>query len=1120
MDELNDRNSRLSPLKRRLFEWRLLNAQNLSSAGSQTTSIKSHDAKRFPLTHAQQSMWFLANMQGGASFHNIHITIRLDGQLDIAALQGALDEIVKRHSILRTIYRNIDGQLTAEVKENWDLEIAFQPLTVEEEELQSTLEDLVRLELSRSFNLEVDLLFRPFLIRLAHDVHFLLIVSNHIAFDGLSTGVFIRELDALYDAFSTGKPSPLPDVEMQFSDFVLWSQDPAREKHLQEQRDYWLEQLEGAADYLDLPTDHPRPTGHNYSGNRLVWRIPAELQNALKNFSRHERATSFMSLLGAYHVLLYRYTGQMDICVGAPVGGRVLPQVKDTIGNFINTLVLRGDLSGNPPFRQFFQKVRDKVFGGLENQEVPLEWLLGALKPQRRDNAMQLVQVLIDHLKKPPDTFRIGDLTGNLVPINPQKTLYDIVLIIAESDRTTDIYLNYRTDLFEEETMERFLDHYKTLLEGITANPDCPIDLLPLLTRDELDQQLIKWNRLNENPPFGSRVDQLFEKRVEENPEHTAVVCGGRRLTYLELNMRANQLARYLRRLDVGPEVVVGICLERSLELAVAVLAVLKSGGAYVPLDPDLPEERMAFMIQDAGVDVILTQKGLPFEGIAQNQKLIYLDLKGGWFIGEGIENLNLPVADSSLAYVIYTSGSAGEPKGVQVPRLGLDNAIEPVVKAWSLGPADRFLHNMSFNFDAGTSLLLRPLCAGAELHISEGRGLYGADLIQALRDLEITMVALPPSLLAALPFEALPSLRTMIVGGEACPPDLATVWSKGRQFFNMYGPTETSITATMAEIDAQTGRTPIGRPIPNYQVYILDHNLQPVPVGVRGELLIGGVGLARGYLNNPEFTAEKFIPNPFSFQPGERMYRTGDQVRYLADGKIDFLGRIDQQVKLRGYRIELGDIESHLRSHPKVQEAVVTLVDRQDEASSTIEKILAAYVVPNPGAEPEIEQLRAYLRLKLPDYMVPAAIMFMVALPRTNTGKVDRNALPLPSKEILPSKNPVIAPRSDLERVLTGIWADVLGYERIGVDDNFFSLGGHSLLAVRVNAIISSYFGVEPPLRTIFESPTVMEFSERMIQIAGGSVDLEKTSNMIIHLANLTEDDVRDLLQKYQKDS
>ncbi len=1033
----------------------------------------------FPASFAQQRLWFLHQLAPGNPFYNVGCALRLTGKLNLAALEQTFNEIVRRHEILRTSFimgedliQAIAPHLTIALPA-----IDLQHLVATEREKQ--LSRLITEEFQRPFSLTTAPLLRVTILQLDAAEYVLLLNLHHIIADGWSIGVLVRELGGLYTAFVKGELSPLPELPLQYADFTEWQRQWLQGEVLSTQLAYWRQQL-GNLPVLNLPTDKPRPTVPTYQGAKQLLELPHSLKQGLEELSRQVGVTLFTTLLTGFQTLLYHYTGQDDIVCGVPIANRNRLEIEGLIGFFVNTLVLRSDLSGNPTFRELLVRVREVVLGAYTHQDLPFEKLVEDLHPERDLSRNPLFQVSFSLQNTPISALELPDLNLSLLEVDNGSAKLDLEFHFWSEGETLKGQVIYSTDLFHHTTITRMVGHFQTLLEGIVANPEQPLCELPILTIPERQQLLYDWNDTKQEN-LGNCIHYLFETQVKNSPDAIAVVFETQRLTYRELNIRANQLAGYLQQLGVVPESIVGICVERSVEMIVGVLGILKAGGAYLPLDPTYPQERLSFMLEDAQVSILLTQQQFVEQFGNDNRHFVILRVKNGAFFDNELpgnaqqsqENPNSSVLPDNLAYIIYTSGSTGKPKGVAISHRGLCNLVQAQRKTFNLQPSNRVLQFASLSFDASIFEIVMALATGATLYVAKNESLMpGKALIQLLRDNGITNVTLPPAVLAILPTAELPALQTIICAGEPCSQDIVKRWAGGRRFFNAYGLTEATVWSTVAEINQVNNAKsiiPIGRPIANTEIYILDAQLQPVPIGVVGELYLGGVGLARGYLNRPATTAERFIPHPFNHQQGARLYRTGDLGRYRSDGNIEFLGRIDEQVKIRGFRIELGEIEAVLRQHPAVTEAVV--IATEDVYSN---QRLIAYVVSNAKSS----QLRSFLKEKLPEYTIPSAFVVLDALPLTPNGKVNRRALPAPDNL---NSGPDIAPRTPTESALAEIWAQVLNLNRVGIQDNFFDLGGNSLLAVRLIDRIDKQFQKQLPLSTLFLNPTVEGLAKQL---------------------------------------
>ncbi len=1034
-----------------------------------------------PVSFAQQRLWFLEQWAPGSGAYHIPLPLRGKGELDLDALQRALEGIVARHEVLRTnLVASTDGapvQVIASAGPvplaQWDLRDL--PDQEHEPEMQRRFRD----EIARPFNLANDRMVRAAVARLGADEWGMLIVLHHIAADGWSVAPFVRELGALYEGFHTGKPVALPELPIQYADFAVWQRNWLQDEVLDRQLGYWRKQLEGAAT-LEMPLDHPRPAEQTLRGAAETLAIAPELFESLKQLGQQEGATLFMTLLAAFQTLLQRYTGQDDISVGSPVAGRNRVEIEPLIGFFVNTLVLRTDLSGRPTFRELVRRVREVALGAFSHQDIPFEKLVQELAPERDTSRPPLCQVLFILQNTPRGTLRLPGLTLQRLPVDYRSAKFDLQLTVGETADGLRASLVYNPDLFEAATARRLLAHYQALLQAIAQNPDQPAAELAFRTDVECHRRLVEWNATARPYPRDATVHALFEAQAERMADAVAVVFEDATLTYRELDERANQLAHSLRDRGVGPDVPVAVCVERSLELVIALLGILKAGGAYVPLDPAFPASRLAFMLRDTEANVLVTQQ--KFAGLLPEPPRHVIVLDGGAeSIGQAPTSHPIDRATAeNLAYITYTSGSTGTPKGVSVLHRGVVRLVQgsDFVEMTS---REVFLQFAPISFDASTLEIWGCLLNGARLVVMPPALPSLGELGAVLKRQGVTTLWLTAGLfhqVVETEPEILAPVRQLLAGGDIVSPVHVRKALQGRPggvLVNGYGPTEgTTFTCCLRLTSAEQvgGSVSIGRPIANTTVYLLGKDLTPVPVGTPGELFIGGDGLARGYFKRPDLTAERFIPDPFSDRPGARLYRTGDLARYLPDGNLDFLGRIDRQVKVRGFRIELGEIEAALLQHPAVRAATVDV-----RANGRMDKRLVAYVVlAEPGALSP-GTLVHYLEERLPPFMVPSAVVLLDALPLTVQGKVDRRALPAPPDEGTAAADGS-ASRSPIEVQLTLLWEQALGGKNIGLKDNFFEIGGHSLLAVRVLAEIERTIGQKLPLVSLFQSPTIEQLA------------------------------------------
>ncbi|MBW4636669.1 MAG: amino acid adenylation domain-containing protein [Gloeocapsa sp. UFS-A4-WI-NPMV-4B04] len=1081
----------------------------LTTATSMPSVSLGQQQTDYPLSFAQARLWFLDQLETGNPAYNIAFALRLKGLLNLTVLEDSINEIVQRHEALRTTFAVVNGQ-PIQVIARVSLSVALvdcQEIPPSKRESQVTR--LTTQEIQQPFDLTQGSLLRAKLLCLSQQEHILLLTMHHIVGDGWSAEVFLQEMAAVYKALLTNKRSPLPKLPIQYKDFAHWQRTWLQGEVLTTQLTYWQQQLAGATT-LQLPTDHPRPAVQTYRGAQQSLELPTTLTEAVKVLSRQQGVTLFMLLLAAFQTFLYRYTGQDDISVGSPIANRNRDEIKGLIGFFVNTLVLRTYLGGNPSFAELLGRVRQVALGAYTYQDLPFEYLVEALQPERDVSFTPLFQVSFT-LRNAPQMPEMPGLELSLLRVESLAAQFDLSLSIEITEPGLIASFEYNTDLFEAATITRMLGHFQNLLEGIVANPEQRLGELPLLNAAEQHQLLVEWNEEGREQGVGgnedikthdSRLDlcvhQLFEAQVERTPDAVAVVFENQQLTYRELNNQANRIAHYLQQLGVKPEVLVGICMERSLEMVVGLLGILKAGGAYVPLDPAYPQERLAFMLADAQVPLLLSQQHLVIPPL--KAQVVCLDSDAQALLHQSQENPISPVKPENLAYVIYTSGSTGTPKGVMNTHLGLSNRLLWMQGAYQLTASDRVLQKTPFSFDVSVWEFFWSLFTGARLVLAKPGGHQdSAYLVQLIAQQEISTLHFVPSMLQVFieepELEKCHSLKRVFCSGEALSVALQERFFEriDAELHNLYGPTEAAIDVTSWACQRGSNQrlVPIGRPIANTQIYLLDQHLKPVPIGVSGELHIGGVGLARGYLNRKELTDAKFISNPFSNEPEARLYKTGDLARYKPDGNIEFLGRIDYQVKLRGLRIELGEIEAVLSKHPAVREVVVLA---REEASG---KQLVAYVVPNQDQTPTTIELRNYLKERLPEYMLPAVFMLLDALPLTSNGKVDRRALPA-----LEKLRPIAAehqpPRSELEQAIASIWQEVLNLEKVGINDNFFDLGGHSLLMVQVNQKLRETLHRDLSIIELFKNPTINSLAQYLSQSSHSQPAFESLRNRV----------------------
>jgi amino acid adenylation domain-containing protein len=1051
----------------------LLKQEGISSARMPILP-RPRDGRPVQLSFTQERIWFLDQLAPGNPFYNNNFAFQLTGRLEVAVLARVLAEIARRHEILRTTFAEVDGRPCVAVRSKPDLPLAGVDLSaLPADRRAAELRLLGAREVRRPFALSRGPLLRPLVLRMSPGEHVLLLTVHHIVFDAWSAGLLFREMGSLYETFRDGRPAPLPEPAIQYADFALWQREWLQGKVLEAQVAYWKERLRGAPPVLELPADHPRPATLTYRGTWRPFALDPELTLSVRALGRQEGTTLFAVLLAAFQALLGRFTGQEDVVVGTPVAGRSRREVENLIGCFINNLVLRGDLAGNPGFRDLLRRAQSAALGAFENQDLPFEKLVEEIRPQRDMSHTPLFQAMLSLQTAPMRPLELPGLTVAPLKIDSGSAKVDLMLHLAESAGGLRGWLEYSTDLFEAATVDRFGRCFKTLLAGAVARPEQRLLDLPLLAEEERHQTLIEWSDTAATFSGGLRVDELFARRAARTPKAVALAWEGGRLTCGALEELARGLARRLALLGVGLETPVGICVERSPAMVAALLAVWKAGGAYVPMDPSYPEERLAFMLDDADVRVLVADAAAPAALLPRVTHVLRLDEP---LAEAAATEANIASAPpESLAYVIYTSGSTGRPKGVEIAHGALASFLFSMARRPGLAEGEALLAVTSLSFDIAGLELFLPLVTGGRVElVSRAVAADGEQLLARLRSSQAAVMQATPAtwrLLIEAGWQGEAPLR-VLCGGEALPDRLAAeLTARSASVWNLYGPTETTIWSAVARVWPDRA-IEIGPPIANTALYVLDRQGGPAAIGVPGELVIGGVGLARGYRGQPARTAERFLPDPFSGVPGSRLYRTGDLARFRPHGRLELLGRIDHQVKVRGVRMELGEIETVLERHPAVRQAVVALRHDLPGGPALVAYLVAAEGLPAPAAA----ELRALLRRALPESMVPAFFQALPALPLTPNGKVDRRALPppdlSPQRPCEPS-GAAAGGHDPMTEIVTAAWAQVLGRTEVGPHDNFFDLGGHSLSATQVASRLRGALGIDLPVRALFERPT-----------------------------------------------
>ncbi|BAZ70600.1 McyC protein (plasmid) [Fischerella sp. NIES-4106] len=1039
--------------------------------------------KYYEVSHAQRRMWILHHISEYSSAYNIRLAMRINGSLDIAAFEEAFQQVVNRHEILRTSFTTVAGHIQQIVHEKLPTEelILFKDLR-EQKNAENIADRLIQESANSRFDLEKLPLMRVLLVQIKSEEFLFGLTIHHIVGDARSLDILFQELITLYSACTQQKTADLPPLPLQYKDYAAWQNQWLESDEMKEQHHYWCDRFAEKPPILNLPTDFPRPQFKSSQAGVYTYNFSQSLSEKLHSFAAENHTTLFITLLTLFKILLYRYTGQRDLVIGIPISGRNHPDLENQIGFYVNTLALRTLLPEAGSFQQALEEVTNTCLDAYEYSDYPFDKLVSTLDLERDVSQNPLFDVMFSLLSQESKAvMKIPELTHQEYPLQPRTAQFDLSWSFFEDSNNLRLIIQYEPELFREEAIARMSGHFLQIIQQVVKNPHCELSQINLLTSEERNQLLIEWNNTEVAYPLNKCLHQLFEDQVERSPNAVAVIFKDQQWTYKQLNEKANQLAHYLQTKGVKPEVLVGIFIERSIEMLVGLLGILKAGGAYVPLDPSYPSDRLTYMLSDAAVPILLTQQSLVDSLLANQAEVVCLDSDWHVIANYSQHNLVSLVTSENLAYVIYTSGSTGKPKGVMNIHQGICNNLLRTMDAYPTTIGDCILQITPLSFDVSVWEIFWCLTSGSTLVVAKPEGHKDiAYLINLIAKQQVTQVFFVPSMLRFFlqqpNLESCRCLKRVFCGGEALSYEL------NQQFFehfncelhNLYGPTETAVDVALWQCQPRSNDQiiPIGRPIANTQIYILDQYLQPVPVGIAGELHIGGVQLARGYLNQPELTAQKFISNLFG---QGRLYKTGDLARYLSDGNIEYLGRIDHQIKLRGLRIELGEIESVLDTHPQIEQTVVVL--RGDTAEN---QRLVAYVVSKDNLLTPSE-LPRFLKEKLPLYMIPSVFVILSDLPLNPNGKIDYKKLPLPDEASI-VESAYLAPRNQTESILANIWQQVLQVSKIGVYDNFFDLGGHSLHAMNLMALIYQDIEIEIPLSMIYEKPTLAELSEYII--------------------------------------
>ncbi|ROU09307.1 amino acid adenylation domain-containing protein [Lysobacter enzymogenes] len=1103
MSEIDHRIAGLSPAKRELLRQiaaRQRAAQNRIQARPRP--------ERIPLTFGQRRLWWLDRFTPGMTAYNSPAALWLRGELNVPALRECVQALVDRHEALRTVYRTHDGEPRQLILER--LQAPWREVRAHGDDADARSADALRLareDIRVSFDLSRDAMLRALLVEAEPKSHLLVLTFHHIAIDGWSISKLLDELYTLYNARVRGEQATLEELPLQIADIALWQDETLGGEGLQPQLDYWRERLTGAATTLDLPADRARPAAQSFRGALHRLQIPDALNQRIEAFARERKATLSMVFLAAYQALLSRYTGQDDITVAMGVAGRNRVELESVVGFFVNTLAMRTRLDGEPSFADLVERVRESVLGAMENADAPLDKVLETLRLPRSPSHTPLAQVMFFFQNYPAQDVELEGLTVDplqLDELQPGNAQGDLSLFVSQDSRR-ELVLEYSTDLFDAVRIQRLAAHLLTLLDHAVAEPDARVSALRLMGEDET-AELARWNDTARELPAQRTLATLVQAQVERSPDAIALSFGARRIAYRELDRRANALAHQLRAAGVKAGELVGLYVDRTPEMLIGLLAILKAGGGYVPLDPTYPSDRLAYMLETSASRVLVTQRELAATPPAAVESVVIADADA-----ELDASADAPPADGAgeddLAYVIFTSGSTGKPKGVEIRNRSAVNLLRSVAREPGLAAGQTLCAISTLSFDIALFELVLPLTVGAHIVlVDRDTARDGIRLRRLVDEAKLDVMQATPAtwrMLLEVGWRGNDAIK-IISTGEALPRELADrLLPCCGELWNLYGPTETTVYSALCRVLPGEGPILVGKPVDNTQIHIVDRNMQLLPAGVPGELLIGGDGLAAGYRGRPDLTEEKFIADPFSAAPGSRLYRTGDLAFWRYDGTLEVIGRIDHQIKLRGFRIELGEIESVLAQFAGVTQAVVHC--REDRPG---DKRLVAYVTAD-GAAPAATALRDHLRAALPDYMVPSAFLVLERFPLTPNGKVDRRALPAP-EDVAGGEDGGegdIAPRTPEEETMVELWKQLLNVRRVGVRDNFFDLGGHSLLATRLLARIDQHFGIELPLRAMFEAPTLEQLAAR-VAVAREQIDGADLEALLASLEDLSDEE------------
>ncbi|MDP4195849.1 MAG: amino acid adenylation domain-containing protein [Bacteroidota bacterium] len=1110
----------LSPEKRKLLEI-FLKEQGLAQTASPDEIGTYERTDSLPLSYAEKRLWFFEKLDPGSPLYVIPMGIRLYGALFTETFEAALNEILRRHEIFRTNYKETDGKLVRIIHTERPIKLEQEDLSIyNAKDKKRIVKEIISRQSKAGFNLTEDPLLRAVLIKEREDIHVLLLIMHHIVSDNWSTGILMHELIEIYNSFVKGVKPNLNEIKVQYADYACWQNEFLSEKVIERQLGFWKEYLKDCPEKLEIFTDRIKSKSNSSAGTFEIFNVPQILKSKLSNLCKKEDVTLFMMLITAFEVLLYRYSIQYDFNIGYPIANRNHSGIENTIGFFVNTLVLRSGLKNGLSFREILKNNKTSILESFDNQDIPFEMLVEKLKLQGEKDINPLFQVMFVLNNAPMEFRQLEGLSFEVIDIDNGTSKFDLILSMAENNDGLKCKLEFNSNIFSREIIQQMSWHFRNLLNSVTEDSDCPIDKIQLMEKPELEKLLAWAGKIEKSPAntAAKTLHNLFEIQVLRSSEKTAVICENKSLSYGELNKRANRLARYLIRRGIGHEDTVGVYMTRSIASILSCLAIMKAGGVYVPLDVNYPFERLKYIADDSEIKVIISNEDLKDNLKDLEIYKLYLDSDWSFIEQEDSENLEQNIFPESLAYIIYTSGSTGRPKGVMIEHRAVSEHMLKIIKQYNISEDDNVLQFASLVFDASIEQIFSALITGAKL-VMRGEDIWPLqDFSEKIKQYDLTVINPPTIYWQQLAYEWWQSqssinterVKLVIAGGDTMSKAALDKWQqlnlKNARLLNAYGPTETTITATVFEVTegfSDTNRkVPIGKPVIGRKAYILDKNFELSPIGIAGELYIGGINLARGYKNQPQLTSERFIPDKFSSDPNSRLYKTGDLARWLPQGDIEFLGRSDEQVKLRGFRIETGEIEHTLKQYPNVKDAIV-LVKTMENGDKKLSAFLSCEDIENSSLKLKPWELRSFLGNNLPSYMIPSEYIMIEEFPILPGGKVDKKALLELKTEPLEVQREYVAPRSDIERKLSAIFSEFLHLDKVGIFDNFFDLGGHSMLAMQVTSKISEQFQLEVPLKLFFEKPNVNDLALEIVKMQAEDIDQDTLRQLLNEIAS-----------------